>query len=368
MRILLSLPLVLAFTVTASAQSNQTTVTQAGGATATVTQSGSGPGGGANTAIVDQNGVSTASVTQSGDLNLADVAQSGAGNDATLQQTGDENEGLIYQGRSGTTIPLPYGTASGNSARLEQSGNRNRGLEQNILSPLDAGIVYQGVRGGTASGNTTAVYQRGDEGQAWATQGDFGATATGNTATIDQSGVENDASTIQGYYAPIGLIQAAGSTATITQTAGSANNDSYIFQGVNGTSASDQASITQTGRFDLATVSQGSYAVLGSPTAYVGRSSGNMATVTQGGVGTADYANTVTVLQGVNEGVNDGEAINNDATVAQADGTIGNRASVYQGLETLSTDSFAFVYQNSDGNTATVQQSGTANTATTTQN
>ena len=38
-------------------------------------------------------------------------------------------------------------TASGNTALLTQSGDRNRGIDRNILSPLDAGIVYQGVRG-----------------------------------------------------------------------------------------------------------------------------------------------------------------------------------------------------------------------------
>ncbi len=364
MRSLLALPLAFVLAATASAQSNQSTVTQAGGAMATVVQGGSGlSGSGHNVAVVDQRGASTATVMQSGDLNLADIGQNGAGNTAMLIQAGTDNDGLIYQGQTGTKIQIPVGTASGNTAHLEQSGRHNRGLEQNILSPLDAGIIYQGVRGGLSTGNTSTVTQRGDNGQAWSSQGDINGTAIGNTARIDQSGVNNDASTVQGYY-NLGLVEAQGSTAEITQVAGSANNDAYVYQGMYGTSENDRATITQTGHFDLTIIRQGSFMDLGAPESYVGRSSGNVATVSQGGAGSTNYSNRATVLQGVNGG----EAVGNDATVEQFAGTFGNTALVYQGVETLSTGSHAFVYQHSSGNAATITQSGTANTATTTQN
>ena len=364
MRPIITLALALALPAAAHAQHNQATVTQAGGATASIVQSGSGPSGGSNRAVVAQSGASTTSVHQTGTLNLADVAQAGAGNTSEVAQAGSDNDGLVYQGKSGTLLPVGDGTASGNDAVLKQSGSSNRGLRQNMLDPLDAGIIYQGVRGGTAMSNIAAVSQVGDHGHVWVSQGDTGGTAVGNATTVDQHGFQNDANTVQGYYSVSGVVQAAGGTASITQAAGSENNDATIYQGVNGESAGDRATITQTGRFDLAIVSQGSYLDVGTPASYVGRSSGNTATVSQGGTGMADYANRATVLQGVNGG----EAVGNDASVVQFAGTLGNAAFVNQGVEAFASGSHAFVTQTSDDNLSVVTQSGMGHTATTVQN
>ncbi len=360
MRFLLTIPLALAFSA-ASAQSNRATVAQTGGATATVTQSGTVPGGGGNLAVVDQNGANETTVTQAGNRNNAVVDQSGNGNTATLIQPGSNNDGLIYQGNAGRVTPVSAGSASNNGAGITQSGSHNRGRDENMLSPYDGGIVYQGVRGGTAIGNTATVTQAGDYGLAWTTQGDFSGTATGSTTIIDQSGLKNDANTVQGYFASS---SAATSRAEITQASGTESNDAYVSQGVNGTSANDRATVVQTGSFDAATVRQGSADAPNAPLASRGHSSGNTAAISQGGTGAANFSNQASIVQGFNGGT----ATDNGAATVQFAGTNGNTALVLQGFETLTSGSQAFTYQNSDDNRSTITQSGFGHTATVTQN
>ena len=303
-------------------------VVQANGATASVQQGVSAASIG-NWAFVRQDGASTATVVQSGNNDQADVAQRGNGNIATLTQSGSGNLSLIYQGRSGWYFShpgFPMGLeATNNLATVHQQGNNNRGADANQLHDEDGGLVYQGVRGGSAVGNTASVPQTGDNGQAWTSQGDeFGSSTTGQ-ATITQAGIDNDASAVQGYYA---FSSATSSIASIEQMAGSARNMTVVFQGVDGTSHTDRAEVTQSGFDHRSSVFQGVADPIFATQAGTASSSGNVAVVVQEMTG-----NTSFIYQGTGDG----------------------------GFASQST---ALVTQLSDGNLSTVTQSGTGNHAT----
>lgn len=308
-------------------------IVQADGATATLTQGVSAASNG-NMAYIQQQGASTATVTQSGNQDFADVAQRGTANTASLVQSGSNNVSLVYQGRSGVyyshggfdnVVPA---VATNNQATVLQVGNGNGGFAINQLSTIDGGLIYQGVRGGHSVNNVAEVTQTGNQGQAWASQGDWLGASAGSEAIIRQAGEDNDASAVQGYYA---ASSATNAFASIEQTAGSRRNMTVVFQGVDGTSHTDRATVTQSGENHRASVFQGVADPTFGSQAGTASSSGNVVEVTQ-------------------------QAIGNEAFVYQGTGNGGAAA--------LST---ARVTQLSDGNLATVTQSGTSNLATVVQ-
>lgn len=249
--------------------------------------------------------------------------------------------------------------AQNNEAEVEQVGSLNSATVTQSSSANYTG-VWQGLEGASAASATATVTQAGESGTVYVVQGRHSAgSVDGSQATINQAGVGNLAYSIQGAAGSDN-----GSTAVIDQEEASGGNDAYTFQGHGATNVSvdNYASILQSsGTGNFAQISQAAEVYSGSNI----YAEGNNARIEQNG-----DQNEARINQGVavewDVRFDGGTVLNNTGLIVQ-EGS-GNDARLNQGIDGASaSNSQAWIFQYSDGNIATLSQSGSANTATITQ-
>ena len=135
--------------------------------------------------------------------NDAVIEQADLSNDASITQAGSNNLGFVGQGRAETYSQDP-GTAEHNTATLTQSGSGNEAL---------IGQGY-GDGGGAAEGNTATVTQTGNSNATAPGQGTYGGTAINNSFNVQQTGDFNYAGVRQGFNGATSV----ESNASVSQT------------------------------------------------------------------------------------------------------------------------------------------------------
>ncbi len=203
-------------------------------------------------------------------------------------------------------------------------------------------LVGQGFTSGSASDAEASVEQRGNRGQVNAYQGADGSS-TGDEITISQIGTQNTAVAAQGAQ---GTSTSLNNTASIEQSGGE-SGQVIIYQGMGIFGADVASSATH----NTATVDQSGSSQASPSTGYVFQGAGGTAT-----------DNHATILQ-INETEGNRAAISQGGINASA--LLGGSLSVFG--TGISTNSDAMITQRSDGDTASINQSGDTNFAMVTQ-
>ncbi len=326
-----------------------------------------------NSATVDQYEQNTATVTQSGTKDIPSGTSSTVDIDQS-QSTGGE-----------ATVTQANGTF-GNAVLISQEEKNNTATVNQTAGRLNAALVFQ-----TDDNNMATVNQAGSE---------YNPGGTASTVVISQDGTNGTATATQAagtLGGTITIIQdEERNVATVNQTAGALNNASISQIDDDNTATINQAGTRDaiSGDQSFVTINQSGTMSMATATQAAGTQGGtidinqdqerNMATVNQtagrlndANVNQTESDNTATVNQAGSEynptGVASSVTIQQDgtfgqATATQAAGTLGGTINIEQDEErniatvnqTAGRLNTALVSQTDDDNTATVNQSGTA--------
>src|SRR5690606_13108504 len=205
----------------------------------------------ANEATITQEGTGQqARINQGVAVQNIDGA-SASGNLADVEQLGDLNDARINQGIDGAS-------ATGGQAYVYQLGTNNATLITQSGSDNYADVRQgNGALGTSVAFNAEAtITQTGTNGTVWVEQDrDNAGYVDGSISNVTQAGDDNVVYTLQGA----GGVD-LGSTANVTQAAGTSNNTAYTFQGhgFSNTSANNLATISQnSGDDNFAQIAQG---------------------------------------------------------------------------------------------------------------
>ncbi|GAB3560233.1 beta strand repeat-containing protein [Spirosoma fluminis] len=288
--------------------------------------------------------------------NGSEIYQNGTGNEASLSQSNGSvnNRGYIFQGYSGQNIvgtavtnvfanitqgPTTAGDISLGST-VGESVNSIATITQ-LASNVDATILQGATVDGSvgrADGAIASINQSAVANTANIFQGVASGEAIGSSATITQSNIENQATITQAY----GITGSDNGSAASVSQAGKSSL-AFIQQGYNGASDLGQASITQI------STSQASQAFINQGVGAGSYSSGDRATISQGGPNNFAFILQNSVDVGLN-GESNGRS--NTATITQATTVTNSNARIDQGYTSTNTGQIL----QTNRNTATINQ------------